>query len=56
MPDQGHLPRWKEYTAINAEFSTKWPNINKQKEPLPDAEKYKEMEGKRAMLKLEPPA
>ena len=47
--------QWTEYTAINAEFSTKWPNINKQKEGLPDADKYKEMEGKRGMLKLEPP-
>jgi len=56
FPEDDLPEKWKEYTPINAEFSTKWPNINKQKEGLPDAEKYKEMEGKRAMLKLEPPA
>ena len=55
FPEDDLPEKWKEYTAINAEFSTKWPNINKQKEGLPDADKYKEMEGKRGMLKLEPP-
>ena len=56
FPEDDLPDKWKEYTAINADYSTKWPNINKQKEALPDADKYKEMEGKRAMLKLEPPA
>src|SRR5256885_8709521 len=60
VPDQGHLSgddlpeKWKEYTALNADLSTKWPNINKQKEGLPDAEQYKEKEGKRGMLSMNP--
>ena len=55
FPEDDLPEKWKEYTAINAEFSTKWPNINKQKEALPEADKFKEVEGKRGMLKLEPP-
>ena len=46
--------KWKEYTALNAELSQKWPNINKQKEPLPTAEENKEKEGKRGALSMEP--
>jgi ferredoxin len=53
FPEDDLPEKWKEYTALNAELSTKWPNINKQKEALPEAEKYKEMEGKRAMLSME---
>ena len=45
--------KWKEYTALNADLATKWPNINKQKEPLPGAEENKEKEGKRGMLSME---
>ena len=52
---EDNLPeKWKEYTALNADLATKWPNINKQKEPMPTAEENKEKEGKRGMLSMEP--
>jgi ferredoxin len=53
FPEDDLPEKWKEYTALNAELSQKWPNINKQKEPLPTAEQYKEKEGKRAMLSMD---
>ena len=53
-PEDDLPAKWKEYVQLNADFSTKWPVINKQKDALPEAEKYKEAEGKRPLLKLEP--
>ena len=46
--------KWKEYVALNAELSQKWPMINKQKPALPEAEEFKEKEGKRPLLSLDP--
>ena len=54
FPEDDLPDKWKEYTALNAELSQKWPNINKQKEPLPTAEENKTKEGKRGMLSMEP--
>ena len=54
FPEDDLPDKWKEYTALNADLATKWPNISKQKEPLPDAEKYKEAENKRSMLSMDP--
>ena len=31
---------------LNEEYSNKWSNITKKKDPLPDAEKYKDEENK----------
>ena len=31
---------------LNKEMSAKWPNINKKKDPLPDADKFKNMPNK----------
>ncbi len=38
-PEKPELVKWIE---INREYSKKWPNINKKKEPMPKA---KEMDG-----------
>ena len=35
--------KWLE---VNREYSEKWPNISEQKEALPDADEYKDKEGK----------
>ena len=35
--------RWK---AINEKYANKWPNINKQKLPMPDYEKYSNEDNK----------
>ena len=36
--------------SLNADFSTKWPNISEKKAALPEAEEFKAKEGKREML------
>ena len=42
--------KWEEYTELNARLTPAWPVISAKKEPLPDADEYKDMEGKREML------
>lgn len=39
-----------QYTALNAELSKTWPNINRKKDPLPDADKWNGVENKRQYL------
>ncbi len=44
VPDtQGGLENWVE---INREYARLWPNITRQKEPLPDADIWKDKENK----------
>jgi ferredoxin len=38
---------------INERLSQKWPNITKRKEPLPDADGWKDIADKRSSLKEE---
>ncbi len=38
------------FVEINAELAKTWPVINEQKEPLPDADKWNGVEGKRQYL------
>ena len=52
FPEADLPPKWAEYTPLNAQLSTKWPNITEKKEPLPTAEEYKAKEGKRPELDL----
>ncbi|HHS83406.1 MAG TPA: ferredoxin family protein [Gammaproteobacteria bacterium] len=40
----------QEFIEINAELAKRWPVINEQKEPLPDAEKWNGVKGKRQYL------
>ena len=35
-----------KWYKLNEEYSNKWSNITKKKDPLPDAEKYKDEENK----------
>ncbi len=52
---ESELPeKWKEYKPLNADFSSKWPNISEKKEPLDGAEQYKEQPNKRSMLDPNP--
>ncbi|MFV9876051.1 MAG: ferredoxin FdxA [Rickettsiales endosymbiont of Dermacentor nuttalli] len=39
----GDVIKWLE---INREYSAKWPNINIKKDPLPEAEEYKNKKDK----------
>ena len=38
---------WQE---INREYSVKWPNISLKKQPLPEADEFKNKAAKRALL------
>lgn len=38
------------WTDLNRELSAKWPNITRRKEPLPDAEIWKDRENKIDLL------
>lgn len=52
---EDELPeKWAEYKALNAELSQVWPKITETKGPLFDAEKYKLVEDKRALLDRRP--
>lgn len=42
--------KWSEYKELNARFAADWPVISAKSEPLPTAEEYKDVEGKRSKL------
>jgi len=48
LPDQ-----YQEYLQINADLSTKWPNINVKKQPPADADEWKDVVDKKQYLKEE---
>jgi ferredoxin len=44
LPDtEGGLEKWLE---LNATYSAEWPNITQKKDPPPDADDFKGVEGK----------
>jgi ferredoxin len=45
--------KWVEYIELNATLAASWPSITDSKDPLPDAEDFKDVENKRAMLNEE---
>jgi ferredoxin len=46
---EADLPaKWSEYTQLNAQYSAKWPKIERKKDALPDADKWKDVAEKRA--------
>src|SRR6188508_1907997 len=55
FPETELPEKWKkEYLALNAELSKKWPNIAEKKDPLPDAEEFKDKPDKRSHLTMNP--
>jgi ferredoxin len=53
-PESDLPEKWAEFKGINSEYASKWPNIAEKKEALPTAEEFKDKEGKRPMLELNP--
>jgi ferredoxin len=43
-------PQQREYLALNAELSARWPLITQSREPLPEADAWAEKDNKRALL------
>lgn len=46
VPDSD--PRGEKFLQLNRDYSTQWPNINRRKDPMPDADKYKNESDKHA--------
>jgi len=42
--------KWAEYVALNAKLAGQWPSITDKKSPLPEADKFKDVAEKRALL------
>jgi ferredoxin len=43
-------PGHEEFTALNAELAKVWPTISDKKDPLPDADEWKDVKDKRDKL------
>ena len=41
---------WAEYVELNDRLAVKWPEITQQKDPLPEADEFKDVQAKRDML------
>ena len=49
--DEDELPEeWEEYKDLNARLAENWVNIVEKIDALPDADKFRDVDGKRAML------
>ncbi len=48
--------KWADYKGINAECSSRWPNISQKKNALPEAEEYKNVDSKRHLFDASPGA
>lgn len=48
--DEDLPEKWAEYTELNAKLAELWPVISDQKDPLPDADDWKDVEDKRKHL------
>ena len=49
--DEDELPEeWDEYKELNARLAENWVNIVEKEDAMPDADKFRDVDGKRAML------
>jgi len=48
--DEDVPERWQDYIELNQRLAEKWPHISAQRDPLADAEKWKDVADKRAEL------
>jgi ferredoxin len=54
FPESDLPDKFNEYKDLNTKFSKEWPNIAEKREPLADAEEFKDKTGKRGMLDPRP--
>ncbi len=48
---EGDLPeKWAEYVELNDRLAVNWPDITQQKDPLPEADEFKDVQAKRDLL------
>ena len=54
FPEDDLPEKWEAYRELNATFSHVWPKLTRSRGPLFDAEKYKSVTDKRALLDERP--
>lgn len=52
--DEDVPEKWAEYIELNARLAREWPMINEQRDPLPTADEFREVEDKRSHLIEQP--
>jgi ferredoxin len=52
FPESDLPEKWAKYKDINAEYASKLPNIANKKDPLPEAEQFKDVQDKAQYLDL----
>jgi len=51
LPEEDVPGDQQQFIALNAELSPNWPSITKRKDPLPDADQWKDVKDKLGELK-----
>jgi ferredoxin len=52
---EGDVPdEWQEYIPLNVKLTAEWPLIKEKRDPLDDADDFKEVRGKRSSLAMAP--
>jgi len=46
--------KWSEYVELNKRLSVDWPVISSKKDPMPEAEEFKDVDDKRKLLDENP--
>jgi len=54
FPESDLPAKWNEYKKLNTDLASSWPNITEKHPPLPEAEQFKDIEDKRALLEMKP--
>jgi len=54
FPESDLPDKFKEYQELNNKYSREWPNIAEKREALPEAEEFKDKQGKRNLLDPRP--
>ncbi|MFN7130463.1 MAG: ferredoxin FdxA [Myxococcales bacterium] len=54
FPDADLPEKWKHYAEINTKYATQFPNINRAKQPMPNADQFKDQENKGELLDPRP--
>ena len=49
--EEDELPaKWSSYVDLNERLAQQWPNIIEQRDPMPTADQFKDVEAKRDLL------
>ena len=54
FPEDELPEKWAEYTELNARLTDAWPVITDRKDPLPEADEWKDKTDKRGELSEQP--